>query len=116
MVQKDPEPPTRLTADECLVVGPPGISTVKGTDIAGMVTGDRNTIKSYDLSDVSYMQVDKNTALIAYHVKEEVEVDGKSFTVEANDATLWTKRDGKWTSSFHTESIAGDPWGRDKKN
>ena len=45
MVHKNPEPPSRLTADECLVVGPPGISKVKGTDIAGMVTKDQNKIK-----------------------------------------------------------------------
>ena len=116
MVHRDPEPATRLTAEECLVVGPPGVSKVKGGDIAGMVTNEqRNRIKSYDFSNVSCIQVDDNTAIIAYHVNEEVEVDGQPFTLEANDATLWTKRDGRWVSPFHTESIAGDPWGRDKQ-
>lgn len=114
MVRKDPEPPSRLTADECLVVGPPGVTTVKGKDIAQMVTSHQGRIKSYDFSNVSCLKVDPNTAILAYHVKEEVEMEGKAFTVEANDATLWTKREGRWVSAFHTESIQGDPWGRDK--
>ena len=31
------------------------------------------------------------------------------------DATVWTRRNGKWVSAFHTECVAGDPYGRDKK-
>ena len=115
MVRKDPDAPTRLTADECLVVGPPGISTVRGRDIAKMVTSHDGKIKKYDFSNVSCLQVDPNTAILAYSVTEEVEIDGQPMTVKANDATLWTKRNGQWVSAFHTESIAGDPWGRDKK-
>jgi len=115
MVKKDPSVPARLTADECLVVGPPGVSTVKNADLADMVKSGSGKIKTYDFSNVSCLQVDPNTAILAYSVTEEVEVDGKPMTVKANDATLWTKRNGKWVSAFHTEAIAGDPWGRDKK-
>jgi len=41
-------------------------------------------------------------------------VDGETLPVVANDSSVWVRRDGQWRCALHTESLAGDPFGRDK--
>jgi hypothetical protein len=47
-------------------------------------------------------------------VKERVVVDGETLPIEANDSSVWIRGDGEWRCALHTESLAGDPYGRDK--
>jgi hypothetical protein len=42
-------------------------------------------------------------------------VEGQQVALEANDASVWVRRDGKWLCAMHTESLAGDPFGRDRR-
>jgi len=51
-------------------------------------------------------------AVIAYKVREELVVDGKATTMEAFDSSVWVNRGGKWMCAMHTETLAGDPYGR----
>jgi hypothetical protein len=44
-----------------------------------------------------------------------VTVDGKTTSLDAADSSTWMKRDGRWRCALHTEAIAGDAWGRDRK-
>ena len=37
---------------------------------------------------------------------------GKKVKLEAYDSSIWLRRDGQWTCVVHTESLAGDPFGR----
>ena len=53
-----------------------------------------------------------DVAVVAYKVKEELVVDGEPLSLEAFESSVWIRRDGKWTCGLHTESIAGDPFGR----
>ena len=39
-------------------------------------------------------------------------VDGKPLTLEAYDSSVWVRRDGNWRCAAHTETLAGDPYGR----
>ena len=48
-------------------------------------------------------------------MNERVAVDGETVHVEANDASVWVRRDGEWLCAMHTESLAGDPFGRDRR-
>jgi hypothetical protein len=59
--------------------------------------------------------VGDDVAIVAYKVSESVVVDGKTMPLEANDASVWVRRNGDWVCALHTESLAGDPYGRDKK-
>jgi hypothetical protein len=54
-------------------------------------------------------------AIIAYPVMERVIVEGQTLPVVANDSSVWIRRDGRWRCALHTESLAGDPFGRDKR-
>ena len=54
------------------------------------------------------------TAIIAYRVREQISVDGEQVELDAYDSSAWHRRDGRWMCVLHTESIAGDPYGRDR--
>jgi len=114
MVSKDPSVATRLTADESIIAGAQGVSTVTSKGIGEMVKSDGWKLKKYDFSDIKVIAPAPDVAIIAYHVREELEVEGKPLTMEANDSTTWIRKNGKWVSAAHTESLAGDPFGRDR--
>jgi len=48
-------------------------------------------------------------------VRELLTVEGKPVTLEAADSSTWVLRDGNWVCTLHTEALAGDPFGRDKR-
>lgn len=53
-------------------------------------------------------------AIVAYSVNEKLVVDGKPLQFDAHDSSVWIRRDATWRCALHTESPAGDPFGRDK--
>jgi hypothetical protein len=53
-------------------------------------------------------------ALVGYKVHEDLTVDGKSVSLDAADTSTWVRRDGRWVCALHTESLLGDPFGRDR--
>ncbi len=114
MISKDPQVATRLTADESIVIGPQGVDKVSKKDIGSMLTSEKWKLKKYEFSGVTFSKPDKETAVIAYTVKEDLEVDGTLLSLEANDSTLWVRRGGKWLCMLHTETPKGDPFGRDR--
>ena len=72
-------------------------------------------LKSFLLDDVKVIFPAENVAVIAYTVTEEMEVEGKPLTMKAADATTWVRQDGEWMAALHTESLLGDPFGRQRK-
>jgi hypothetical protein len=115
MISKDPSVATRLTDEECLIVGAQGVSTVSSRTIGPLVQSDGWKLKSYDFSNVKVTMAAPDVAIAGYHVREELEVDGQPLTLEANDSSTWLLKDGRWVCAAHTESVAGDPFGRDRR-
>ena len=60
-------------------------------------------------------QLGDDVAVLAYKVHEELTVDGKPVAFDAADASTWIRRGGRWLCALHTESILGDPYGRDRR-
>ena len=115
MITKDPSVATRLTADESIIVGAQGIGVVSSDNIGQMVQSEGWKLRGYEFTGVQVKPLGPDNAIVAYHVTEDLEVDGEMLTLEANDSTVWTRNGGKWVAVLHTESLAGDPFGRDKK-
>jgi hypothetical protein len=44
-----------------------------------------------------------------------MDVDGQPLTLKAADATTWIRENSGWQACLHTESVLGDPFGRDRK-
>lgn len=59
--------------------------------------------------------LEDDVALVAYKVHEDLTVDGKKVSMDAADSSVWVRRNDQWRCALHTESLAGDPYGRDRK-
>ena len=106
---------TRLSDARCVVVGPQGIGHLDRQALAGMVENAPYELKKFRLDDdVHVRTIADGVALIAYKVSEEMIIDGKATTLEAFDSSVWVRRDGGWVCAAHTETLAGDPYGRNK--
>jgi hypothetical protein len=107
----------RMTADGCLIVGASGASVVDPRSIAAMLKSAPYEIRSYriDPSTMSVRRLSDDMVVTAYGVHEDLVVEGKDVSLDAFDSSVWQRRDGRWTCVLHTESIAGDPFGRDRR-
>jgi Domain of unknown function (DUF4440) len=73
------------------------------------------TIVAFEIGDdVQVRMLGDDTALLAYTVHEELEVDGEEVAFDAADMSIWVRRDDRWMCAAHTESISGDSYGRDR--
>jgi hypothetical protein len=117
MVDKDTDASVAMLADKSIVTGSQGLALLTHDDYRGMAAqGERLwTLKSFKLDDVKVTFPADDVAVIAYKVTEEMEVEGKPVTLKAADATTWVRKGSKWLAALHTESVLGDPFGRDRK-
>lgn len=116
MKDKDAETATRLTDDACILVGSQGAGTVDRQTFGPMFTSDAWTLEDVELvGKPEVRMLDDDLGIIAYKVREKLTVDGKKVTLDAADASTWARRNGKWVCVLHTESVLGDPFGRDRK-
>ena len=116
MRDKDGEATSEMTADNCIVVGAQGVSTVDKETMAKLTKeGDWELERyTFDDSTTQVQFLSEDVALVAYKVKEKLRVEGKPVNLEANDASVWVRKNGEWLCAMHTESLVGDPFGRDK--
>jgi hypothetical protein len=104
-----------LTDDPCIVAGASGVSRVDKETFKKIMTGAPWTLHEFEIKDDAEARlINDDVAVLAYKVRETMTVDGKPVTMEANDASTWVRRDGNWVCALHTESITGDPYGRDR--
>jgi uncharacterized protein (TIGR02246 family) len=114
--KKDADGTARMTDDGCIVVGAQGVSAIDPKMMAKMTEEGAWSLQHYafDESNAQVRFLTDDVAIVAYKVNERVTVDGKTLPVEANDSSVWVRRDGAWRCALHTESLAGDPYGRDR--
>jgi hypothetical protein len=111
---KDTDAAMQLTDDTCVVTGASGAASIDRKAFAGMLNSPGWTLNEFEfVGDVIARAVTDDVGVVAYKVKEQLTVDGKPLTLEAADASTWIRRDGRWLCVLHTESIMGDPFGRD---
>jgi hypothetical protein len=115
MIDKDSDAGARLIADPSLIAGAQGVARIdRKTFTKMMATGDW-TLHGYEFSDVTVQRVTDDVAVIAYKVREELTVAGEKLTMQAADASTWVREGSGWLCALHTESLLGDPYGRDRK-
>ena len=117
MRDKDGAAAAGMTATPCVLVGAQGVSAIDPASMRQMMQHGQWTLKRYAFDDesVQIQSVNDDTVLIAYTVMEDLEVEGKPMSLRANDSSVWVRRDGAWVCALHTESVAGDPFGRDRQ-
>jgi hypothetical protein len=58
--------------------------------------------------------IGSDAAVLAYEVHEDLTVEGKPISLDTADCSTWVRRDGRWLCASHSETIEGDPYGRDR--
>lgn len=112
----DVETALRLTDFPCLVTGPQGIGLVDEKAFASMMKDAQYSVDRFRFGDeVKVRVVSDDVAIVAYTAHEELTVEGAQIALDLVDASTWIRRDGAWRCAVHTESLAGDPFGRDRR-
>ncbi len=110
---KDVDTAMHLTDDQCIVTGAQGVARIDRETLAGMIKATPYTLNDFKVSDDAHVRLlCDDVAIVAYKVREELTVEGKSVTLEAADASAWVRRNDRWVCALHSESISGDPFGR----
>ena len=106
----------RLTAEDSTIVGASGVSGIDPRQMGKLLEAATYDIKDYriDPKTIRITHLCDDAVAISYGVHEDLEVDGKPVKLDAFDASIWKKGDTGWTCVLHTESIAGDAFGRDR--
>ena len=110
--EKDPATAASLSDDPCFVVGAQGVGEIDRATLAKMLEGATYELKAFSFEDVHMRRVTDDVVAVAYKVNEDLVVDGQKVKMEAFDSSVWVRRDGEWVCVVHTESPAGDPFGR----
>jgi len=116
MKSKDGKTAGRMTDDGCIVVGAQGVSAIDGAKMEHLMAEGKWKLEQYsfDEKNVQVKFINDDVAIVAYKVTEKIVVDGQTLPIDANDSSVWVRRNGEWLCALHTESLAGDPYGRDK--
>ena len=113
---KDVEAAMRLTDETCIVTGAQGAAAIDRKMFEAMMKSDSWTLHRFQIKPGALVRlVTDDVAIVAYQVHEDLTVDGKPVAFDAADASTWVRRDGRWLCVLHTESIAGDAFGRDRR-
>jgi hypothetical protein len=105
-----------MSDKQVFVAGAHGIAAIEPKLMAEMMKSPTWQLHSYkmDEKDMHVRVINDNVALVAYKVIEDLSVDGRRLTLEAYDTSVWVRHGNDWLCAMHTESLAGDPFGRDK--
>ncbi len=113
---QDVDAAMRLTDDPCIVTGAQGVGSIDRNTLASMMRATAYTLNRFELKEGAQVRLLRDdVAILAYQVHEELTVDGKPVSLDAADSSTWVRRDGRWLCAMHTESLAGDPFGRDRQ-
>jgi len=105
----------QLTDDPCLVAGPQGVQSISKKESKGMMDSATHRLDEFSIDDdVKVRVLGDDMAVLAYNVHEEMTVDGKPLSLDAAETSTWVRRNGRWLCAMHSESLKGDPFGRDR--
>ena len=113
--KRDVEAAIRLTEFPCLVAGASGVGRIDNETFTKMMSGAKWTLHDFEIKDAEVSMPNDDVALVAYKVHEDLTVDGEKVSMDASDTSVWVRRGDEWRCALHSESLAGDPYGRDKK-
>lgn len=103
-----------MTNDPCMVAGAQGVAQIDKKTFARMMEVGSWILHEFEIFDAQVLQLSDDVAIVGYKVREKLTVDGKPVSMVAADASTWVRKNGRWLCALHAESVAGDPFGRDR--
>ena len=113
---KDIDAAMQLTDDPCIVSGAQGVARIDKQTFAKLMTTATWILHDFDIKEVQVQPLSDDVVVIGYKVHEDLTVNRQPLTLDAADASTWVRRNGRWVCALHTESVTGDPFGRDRQH
>lgn len=105
MKAKDGSRTAELSAKSSLVTGARGVVRIAKDTMAKMTEEGNWTLKSYKFEDVEVSTPSPDVAVIAYTVRQDVTMDGKSESLRAADSSTWIRGSDGWECHAHSETF-----------
>lgn len=116
MRDHDVEAAQRLTDETCIITGPQGVSRITRDGLGAMISSSTYSLDDFELkNDAQVRLLGDDVAVVAYGAHEDLTVEGKKVSLDVCDASTWVRKGGRWVCALHTEALAGDPFGRDRR-
>lgn len=117
MKEKDGVSTARMTNEDCIIVGAQGVSAIDAPTMAKLTAEGDWELEHFAINPQSTKvhMLGPDVAIVAYTVDERVAVEGETLPLRAHESSVWVREDGQWRCALHTESLAGDPYGRDRR-
>jgi catechol 2,3-dioxygenase-like lactoylglutathione lyase family enzyme/ketosteroid isomerase-like protein len=104
----------QLTGEPCLISGSQGAMALTPRQYEEMSKDSSWKLHRYEITEPVVHLASADVAVIAYKVREEMTLEGKPHVLEAADSSTWVRHNSRWRCVQHSESILGDPFGRDR--
>jgi hypothetical protein len=110
IVDQDTDTALELLTEPALMVSTHGAMRFDHAGYRQMAEKGSMVLKKFRLSDMEVLFPNESTAVITYHVKQQLVPRGKNGVMdqEMNDTSTWIKDNGEWKCVIHTETPAGD--------
>ena len=112
---RDVKSAVALMTDPCTLAGAQGVMPLTRKDYTRMSGDSSWKLHGFKMDKVDVQFPGDDVAVIGYVIEEDMTVEGKKIELQAAETSTWVRQDGKWLCASHTESILGDPFGRDKQ-
>ena len=108
IVDEDSAAAVEMLAEPAVMVNAHGAMKFDHAGYRRMAQNGPVVLTSFELSDVQVVFPNDSTAVVTYHVRQEVAPRGqdKRNIQEMHDSSTWVRTDGKWRCVLHTESTA----------
>jgi hypothetical protein len=101
-----PKPMEEMTPEQSINIADGMIAKGK-QQILKNIENPACTVKSFSLSEFSYLWLDQETVLMTYTATQNATCSGKKQAGKVIGSSLWQKKGGNWVSPFHQETDAG---------
>ena len=105
MKRKDGKRTAQLSGKTALTTGARGVTSISKAKMGEMTESGDWSLDSYDFSDVEVINPTDNVAIIAYKVKQNVTMDGKTQQLHAADSSTWIRGADGWECHAHSETF-----------
>jgi len=113
LVEQDSDTAIQLLTEPALMVSEHGAMQFDHAGYRKMAEQGSMVLRSFELSNMQVMFPNDSTAVLTYHVKQEMaprDQDGGT-TQEMNDSSTWIKEGKFWKCVMHTETPANGSGG-----
>ncbi|MGC3982946.1 MAG: nuclear transport factor 2 family protein [Steroidobacteraceae bacterium] len=114
MVDQDTDAALEMLSEPALMVSSHGAMKFDHAGYRKMAEQGTMMLTSFELSDVQVVFPNETTAILTYHVKQDLAQRGKEQTLhqDMNDTSTWIKSGNAWRCVMHTETPIPDKQGR----